>query len=375
MKHFLIPLPLRLFLTRSFLGLICILNAGTPLRAQDKAPLIIAPDDTKIAYSDFVHMEFVPSPMNAATRLARFDRILEMPSKGYRWNNPGARIRFRTDATSVKALLYFNELHISASARNSNGLYLIDGAGKPEWTFHTKTIQPKRAPESMVVPLIAKAPGFHHYELILPYGDSVDFQGLEVNPEARFETPPARTAIRYLAYGDSITHGFTASAVDKSYAFLVAQKNDWQIINLGLGGRASTASDGKVVSSLKADVISVFMGANDWQGGVPIEKYRSNMTAFFDAIRASQPNVPIYYITSLWVAPSWNPKAQVADLEHYRQVVREIVAARKDPNLHLIEGPQLIDHDVALFDAIPVHPNDKGFAQMAERLAKQMNLP
>jgi lysophospholipase L1-like esterase len=152
----------------------------------------------------------------------------------------------------------------------------------------------------------------------------------------------------------------------------VAQKNGWQIFNLGLGGRASTISDAAVVTSLKADVISIFMGANDWQIGVPPERYRANMTAFFDAIRVQQPTVPIYYITSLWVAPSWNPKAQVADLENYRQAARDVVAAREDSNLHLVEGPELIDHEVALFDATPVHPNDKGFAQMADRLAGKM---
>lgn len=363
---------------RYLLGLIllCVSSAPIAVRAQSPATRVVAADDASITYSDYVHMEFVPSPVASSGKLARFDRVLDIPAKGYRWDNPGARVRFRTDAISVKALLYFNELHISASARNSNGLYRIDGAGKPEWTFHTKAVQTKRAPESVVVTMTAGGgAGFHDYELILPYGDSVDFQGVEVNAEARFEVPPARPAVRYLAYGDSITHGFTASAVDKSYAFLVAQKMGWQLVNLGLGGRASNVSDAHVVKSLKADVISVLMGANDWQGGGPVERYRSNMMGFFDAIRAVQPNVPIYYLTSLWVPPSWNPKGQVADLESYRKVAREIVVARKDANLHLVEGPELIDHDAALFDATPVHPNDKGSAQMGERLAAQMHQP
>lgn len=354
-----------------FHGIVGALVLSTLAQAQDASKRVAA-DDPQIGYSDYVRMEFVPSPADVATKMARFDRILEMGGKGYRWDNPGARIRFRTDATSVKALLYYNEFHISASARNSIGVYRIDGADKPEWTFRTKATATKREPESVVVTLAAGSTGFHDYELILPYGDSVDFQGVEVNAEAKFDAAPARTTKRYLAYGDSITHGFTASAVDKSYAFLVAQKNGWQIVNLGLGGRSSTPSDAKVVSSLKADVISVFMGANDWQGGVPLERYRSNMMAFFDGIRAEQPTVPIYYVTSLWVAPSWNPKAQIADLEAYRQVAREIVAARKDPNLFIVEGPEMIDHDIALFDSTPVHPNDKGFAQMGERLATRM---
>lgn len=366
----------RTFFCLGALSLICLAGTKMAVRAQAPANRIVAPDDAKIAYSDYMHMEFIPSSGDPSAKLARFDRLLDIPAKGYRWDNPGARIRFRTNATSVKALLYFNELHISTSARNSNGLYLIDGASKPEWTFHTKAVQTKREPESVVVTMTAGgAIGFHDYELILPYGDSVDFRGVEVNPEARFDAPSARTATRYLAYGDSITHGFSASAVDKSYAFLVAQKNGWQLVNLGLGGRASNVSDARVVTALKADVISVLMGANDWQGGGPLERYRSNMMGFFDAIRAAQPDVPIYFLTSLWVAPSWNPKGQVADLESYRQVAREIVAARKDPNLHLVEGSELIDHDIALFDATPVHPNDKGFAQMADRFVPQMRQP
>lgn len=318
-------------------------------------------------------MEFIPSPLDPAAKLARFDRVLDIPAKGYRWDNPGARIRFRTDATSVKARLYFNELHTSTSARNSNGLYLIDGATQPDWTFHTKATATKRATETVEVAMSAGAKsGFHDYELILPYGDSVDFQCVSVNAEARFEAPSPRPATRYLAYGDSITHGFTASAVDKSYAFLVAQKNHWQLLNFGLGGRASNVLDARVVAAAKADVISVLMGVNDWQGGGPVERYRNNMNGFFDAIRKAQPSVPIYYLTPLWVPSSWSPKGQVADLEAYRQVAREIVVARHDPNLHLVAGPELIDHNDTLFDAVAVHPNDKGFAQMGERLAKQM---
>lgn len=70
--------------------------------------------------------------------------------------------------------------------------------------------------------------------------------------------------------------------------------------------------------------------------------------------------------------PAWGPKTQFADLEACRQVTREIVAARKAPHLRLIEGLDLIDHDPKLFDAVAVHPNDQGFAQMGERLARQM---
>ena len=373
---------LRPLLRCTCLAALSLLSAPLAALAQSQAETaslrFIPADETRIGYSGYVHLEFVPfleeDPLSSA-KIARFDRVLDIPGKGYRWDNPGARIRFRTDATHVKALLHYNELHTSASARNSQGIYLIDGATQPAWTFHTKTATPKRAPESVEVTMTAPAPGFHDYEIVLPYGDAVDFQGLEVNAAARMENPPAAPAVRYVAYGDSVTHGFTASAIDKTYPYLVAHKMGWQLINLGLGGRSSNVSDAHVLKTLKADVITVLMGVNDWQGGAPLERYRKNMMGFFDALRAVQPAVPIYFVTSLWVPPAWSPKSQITDLEAYRQVAREIVLARKDANLHLIEGLDLIDHDPKLFDPVAVHPNDMGFAQMGERLAKQMQQP
>ncbi|MCF7790090.1 MAG: hypothetical protein K9N47_28490 [Prosthecobacter sp.] len=380
------PQPRRArFSLRHLLRCTCLVSLSllsAPLAAQAQSPAhrIISAADTSIGYSGYVHMEFVPSTAAPTTKLARFDRVLDIPGKGYRRDNPGTRIRFRTNAIHVTARLRFSEFHTSTSARNSQGLYLIDGATQPGWTFRTQQTLAKRDPETVEVHIkvgeLGSPPVFHDYEIILPYGDSVDFEGIEVSPaSAQMQPPPAPPALRYIAYGDSVTHGFTASAIDKTYPYLVAQKMNWQLINLGLGGRASNVSDAHVLKTLKADVITVLMGVNDWQGGGPVERYRSNMMGFFDALRAVQPTVPIYFVTSLWVPPSWAPKGQITGLEAYRQAARELVTTRKDPHLHLIEGPALIDHDPALFDKVAVHPNDQGFAQMGERLAKLMQQP
>lgn len=336
----------------------------------------IAPDDAKIGYSGYVSRELVIPEDATKGKFVRFDRVIDMPGKGYRWDNPGAVIRFRTDATEIAAILNYSSNHISGSARNSMGVYSVDGVFKREWSFQTRQKPVLREVEVVSAPISnGGVAGFHDYELFLPYGDSVDFAGLKVNPGAKFEPPKAKSDVRYVAYGDSITHGFTSSEVSKSYPFLVGKEKGWETINLGLGGRSSTPNDGKLIASLNPDVVSVLMGANDWQGGVPLEKYRTNMDAFISNIRATQPDVPIYFITFLWVNSSWNPPAKVADLEAYRQVLREVVAARKDPNIFVIEGPELIDQVPTLFDSVPVHPNDKGFAMMAERLGKQINKP
>ncbi|CAN5729571.1 hypothetical protein BH09VER1_BH09VER1_39240 [soil metagenome] len=329
-------------------------------------------DDPNIHYDGYVHRELVTQIDGGQEKIMRFDRKIDMVGKGYRWDNPGTSIGFRTDATEIEAVLNYSDFHISASARNSVGVYSVDGIFKKEWSFRTRQQGVPRLPETVVVHLTnGGVAGFHQYELFLPYGDSVDFAGLKVNPGAKFE-PITTLKPLYVAYGDSITHGFTSSEVDKSYPFLIGQKKGWRVINLGLGGRASTPSDGNLVASLKPDVVTVLMGANDWQVGVPLEKYRTNMDAFLTNIRAKLPETPIYLLTFLWVNSTWNPPAKVADLEAYRQVLREVAVARKDPNIFVIEGPSLIDEKPILFDSVPVHPNDAGFAMMAERLEPQI---
>jgi len=333
----------------------------------------VAPDDPRIAYSDYVRKSIVAAPFDAAVTLARFDRLLPIAGKGYEWDNPGARVRFRTDATNAQATLYYNELHLSTSARNSRGFYTVDGLTNAAARFQTAATATVRTQEQVVVSLaVPPGGGFHDYELVLPYGDSVDFQGLQVNADAQFQAPATRPATRYLAYGDSITHGFTASDVAYSYAFRVAEAKGWQLVNMGFGGRAATAADGTTVGAQQADVITVLIGVNDWQGGVPLATYSNRLDSFLANLRAQQPSVPVYLLTPLWVDPAWNPAGDIEPLESYRQVVRAVAAARNDLNLMVIEGPALIDPDLALFDAVRVHPNDAGFAQMAARLAALM---
>jgi lysophospholipase L1-like esterase len=346
-------------------------------RSTQKTARTIPADGPEIEYAGYVHKEFLLQPGNPRILLARFDRILDMPGKGYRWDNPGVSIRFRTNATEIEATLYYNELHQSKTARDSVGVYSVDGVFKPGWSFRTRQMEVTRQPETISVSFSnGGVAGFHDYELFLPYGDSVDFAGLSVNQEARFEQSKPQPSLRYIAYGDSITHGFAATAIDRTYPFLVGKKKGWETFNLGLAGRSSlpALSDAKSIVSLKPDVVTVLMGGNDWQGGVTLQQYRTDMENLVAGIRAAQPRTPIFLLTPLWVSPSWNPAGRVADLESYRQVVRDIAVARNDPNLHVIEGPDLIDHNPSFFDQIATHPNDAGFAMMAERLAEQLGL-
>jgi lysophospholipase L1-like esterase len=309
---------------------------------------------------------------DTATGVARVDRVLHN-ARGYGWDAPGARIRFRTDSASVEVQLIFSAKHIGP-ARNSVGFYRIDGQANDDWRF-TRPEGAKLPGEdalNLVLP-VPGAAGFHDYELVLPYGDAVELKGVIVTPTARWETPAARPKTRWVAFGDSVTHGFTSSTVVHSYPFQVGEMMNWEVINAGIGGRECMASDGVLLSEMQADVFSIMIGVNNWQVGTGLEVFRTQITGLLERVVKGRPQARIYVITPLWVDPSWKPEGAKYPLENYRRIIREAAEKLGSKRVTVIDGPSLIDENPALFDKVSVHPNDAGFAQMAERMVHAFN--
>lgn len=329
----------------------------------------ISPDDPRLSYSDYVNKEVIRTPEGKPR--VRFDRVLQH-ARNYNKDNPGARLRFRTDAKAVTVHLYYNELHTSPSARNGVGVWRIDGKGREEWQFNSREKRTKRAPEKVALPLPADGK-FHDYEVILPYGDAVDVDGVEVNDGAKFATPAPRPQYRVVFHGDSVTHGHTASRIDRTYPWLIGEKKNWQIINTALGGLSSPGLQPAAIASIPMDRLVVMIGVNDWQGGRPPKAYADSVVKFLREFRRRCPETPVALITPLWVGPKWRPKSVKFELPEYRRAVEEAVKQLADPRVKVIDGDALIDHDAEqYFTSVAVHPNDAGFAQLAERLARQL---
>jgi len=334
--------------------------------------LFIPADDPRLGYSDYATKEIIVSPLDAKSKAVRLSRPVGTPSRGYEFHAPGARLRFKTDAAKIAVTLYYNDKHASTSARNPIGRWLVDGETKPEWRFRTVQTKPVRTPEKVEVNITAPTPGKHDYEIVLPYGDSADIVGINVPSGASVESATPRPERRIVFYGDSVTHGFTASEITGTYPWLVTRKLAAQMVNLGIGGRGSAAGDAKFVAAVPGDLLVVLIGVNDWQGGRPANLTRQSIAGFLRQFRAARPDTPVAVITPLWVGPKWKPASVKADLESYRQAVRDGVKDSGIAKVTVIDGTQLIDHDEKYFDPVLVHPNDAGFRQMAERLAAQL---
>jgi lysophospholipase L1-like esterase len=344
--------------------------SGTAIKAGE---LFVPADDSRLEYSDYAVLEFPADELAKERRIARMHRPLSSPGKGYQLDNPGARLRFNTDANKITVHLRYSDKHISTSARVSGGVFLIDGKSSKDWKFQSRQTKVKREVEQLDLKLPTVENGVMHcYEIIMPYGDSVDVAGITVNAGANFSAPPPRPTFRCICYGDSITQGFTAQDISGTYTFRLGQLKNWQVINMAIAGRAANPADGLAAGKIPCDILTVMIGVNDWQGGRDPEIYRKNITRFIANFRSLQPRTPIRIITPLWVPESWKPAKASIPLETYRQVLREVVNQLNDPQIKLIEGSPLIDHNPRYFDRVAVHPADSGFEMMAQRLAPQL---
>ena len=129
---------------------------------------------------------------------------------------------------------------------------------------------------------------------------------------------------------------------------------------MGFGGRKATASDGTVVGSLGADVITMMIGFNDAAQGTPISQYTANLEGTIQNIRATTARrARISAISPIWTDSG-------VDLTSFRQAVAGIVTGMNDANLHYVDGLTLVPNDPAYFPD-GIHPNNAGLAFMAAR--------
>jgi len=142
---------------------------------------------------------------------------------------------------------------------------------------------------------------------------------------------------------------------------------------MGFGGETTVPSDGTAVGKLNGTVVTVAIGVNDWGQSKPLSTFVSDYNGLLDAIRARQPQAPLYCLTPIWTSVEGFQNGQGLLVRDYRQAITTIVQQRRasDPNLHLIDGLTLVPNQLQYYlDGI--HPNDVGFALYAANLAAKL---
>ncbi|TVY11435.1 SGNH/GDSL hydrolase family protein [Paenibacillus cremeus] len=203
---------------------------------------------------------------------------------------------------------------------------------------------------------------FHHLETF----------GHPVRPPVSEELP----AIRWLAYGSSITHGSGATVNHNSYIQQAARRLGFDVLNKGLGGSCFCEKETAdfFTDHQGWDVATLELGVN-MRGIFTTEQFAERAHYLVRSMTAAHPGKPVFLITlfpnSSDRLVAGNHILTRANLE-FADVLRRLHRELQLPNLHLIEGHDLLP-DFSALAADLIHPSDYGHILIGENLAKRMS--
>jgi lysophospholipase L1-like esterase len=186
------------------------------------------------------------------------------------------------------------------------------------------------------------------------------------------DVAPAPVQPRWIAYGDSINEGWSASTPSRCWLAIAGRERAMDTVNLGFAGSAR----GEIVlaqqiADLDADVITVAYGTNCWTT-IPhsADMVRANTKAFLQVIRFAHPEVPVLVVSPL-IRPDAEdqPNALGATLADIRGAIEHTVTESGDQLTWLLPGADLVPANL-LVDGI--HPGDEGHRMLATRIGSEL---
>ena len=206
----------------------------------------------------------------------------------------------------------------------------------------------------------------------LPEGMAPTLTGLTGADGAIAPGPPQR---RWLAYGDSITEGWGASAPGRTWLATAARRLRLEAVNFGYAGSGrGELVVAEAMAAVPADVITVAFGTNCW-GMIAFSEdlLEATVRAFVATVRAGHPHAPVVLVSPI-VRPDAETTpnrlgATLAGLRAaYERAALSLGAA--DPSITLVRGRELVGAD-QLADGI--HPDDAGHAALASAVGSAVS--
>ena len=180
--------------------------------------------------------------------------------------------------------------------------------------------------------------------------------------------------VRWLAYGSSITHGYTPITRRQCYAAQTAHRLGVDVLNLGLSGSC-------VIEPGFADYLA---GRDDWdfitcelgvnmRGQFTPEAFASRARYLVEALTTRRPGHAVVLISPFTTAADFRiePDAATRNTDGYRVALRELAAEFADRRVHFIEGTELLPVFAGLTCDL-VHPSTEGHTAIAENLAARL---
>lgn len=198
------------------------------------------------------------------------------------------------------------------------------------------------------------------------------------SPEAPSPTPVLDADAPVVAfYGDSYTRGTGASSSEKRWSTVVSAERGWREINRsenGLGFVNRRASMGPGLDDIPAliidddpDIVFVTMGLNDnFSYDRAADEIHTAIDSDLDRLRDGLPDARIIVVEPFWYTD--DRPASVDVIAGWVEAAAErIDADHIDGASHWLDG-HYADSSDSWMASDGLHPNDTGYAYMAERM-------
>ncbi len=197
-------------------------------------------------------------------------------------------------------------------------------------------------------------------------GATVIYHGIDtVGQPLRPPHPDEKPTRRWLAYGSSITN------VAPGYVHHAARHIRADVYNKGLCGSCACESQTSrfLASYEEWDFATLEIGVN-MRGSVSVEDFEQRARTLVGELRKVSAVNPIILITIFPNAEDYmaTPDRLTGINRSFREMLRRIQASAGDPNLHLIEGDQVLTTYAGLSSDL-IHPSQDGHYLMGQNLA------
>jgi lysophospholipase L1-like esterase len=329
------------------------------LQVSDAAATIAAPDNFGANYP----VQSAPLSTNARFEggWVPFDGLNYPSNKFYGTNFVDASIKFRTDASQIRAFVYAG-----------SGKYVVYQDG-------VQIVAPTVVTGASTMNLLTLASGLdtttvHEYEIrtVTGPGFCFYFTSLMLVGGAGLATTAYAVRGNYMVLGDSITQANVESNDSRlGYVFKFSQNKNVAVVNGGTAGYKSADLVGNmaVYTAFAAGFIqswSVLIGTNDITGGISTATFQTNLTSIVNSLKTQYPAATGNLIKILPRNDAFDP----ATVASFNSVVATVATNTGVSLRDLTTGPGgtfTKSGTGDLYDT--VHPSQTGHTKLALNLA------
>ena len=272
-------------------------------------------------------------------------------------NCAGGRVRFRTDSPfiTIRATMSFVGKMPHFALTGSAGFDLFcDG------DFTGTFVPPFTITDGYESRIDIGDNTMREYTIHFPLYSNVDTLEIGLAADAAVTPAPSyRFAKPIVYYGSSITQGACASRPSNAYTNRITRLCDVDHINLGFSG--SALAEDAMIDYIASLDMQVFVCDYDHNAPNP-QHLETTHSRLYKAVRAAHPTLPIVFVT----APT--DERFFADIAARKAIIYrtyEKARAVGDENVYFIDGNSFFSDDGTVEG---LHPNDIGFAGMAQRI-------